>query len=33
MQLRRHLGDHHEVAHPIEWYLMALREEQETGGD
>lgn len=33
MQLRRHLDDDHEVAHPIEWYLMALREDQETGGD
>lgn len=27
MQLRSYLDDHHEVAHPIEWYLRALREE------
>jgi len=28
MQLRRHLGDGHEVAHPIEWYLDSLREDR-----
>jgi glycolate oxidase iron-sulfur subunit len=33
MQLRRHLDDDHEVAHPIEWYLMALREEKDRSGD
>lgn len=28
MQLRSHLDDNHEVAHPIEWYLQALNEDQ-----
>ncbi len=27
MQLRSHLGDDYEVAHPIEWYLAALEED------
>ena len=32
MQLRRHLGDDYVVAHPIEWYLKALREERSDVG-
>lgn len=28
MQLRSHLDDNHDVAHPIEWYLKALHEEE-----
>ena len=27
MQLRSHLDDNHEVAHPIEWYLKAIEED------
>lgn len=27
MQLRSHLGESYEIAHPIEWYLMAIDEE------
>jgi len=27
MQLRSYLGDNHEVAHPIEWYLRAIEED------
>ena len=30
MQLRSHLGGDYEVAHPIEWYLRAI-EEEESG--
>lgn len=30
MQLRSHLDDDHEIAHPIEWYLNALQDEQGT---
>lgn len=30
MQLRRHLGSGHSIAHPIEWYLEAL--EEDAGG-
>jgi glycolate oxidase iron-sulfur subunit len=26
MQLRAHLGDTYEIAHPVEWYLRALEE-------
>ncbi len=29
IQLRRHLGDDYDVAHPIEWYLMALRQARD----
>jgi glycolate oxidase iron-sulfur subunit len=28
IQLRSYLDDHHEVAHPIEWYLQAMRREK-----
>ena len=30
MQLRSHLEDNYEIAHPIEWYLQAIRDD-ETG--
>lgn len=30
MQLRSHLGPHHEIAHPIEWYLQALLDERKS---
>ena len=32
MQLRSHLGTEHEIAHPIEWYLQAIREESPALG-
>lgn len=28
MQLRSHLGDNYEIAHPIEWYLQAIRADE-----
>ena len=31
MQLRTHLGQEYEIAHPIEWYLRAVLETEPAG--